>query len=93
MHTDDYLLLRKGFYSKREYEQALVRKGVELVVAPWVKSGFNIKKYWPIGSEIEEASKAQDEAVKTLNYLKANEGKFVYAKVNGVIVEVPINDN
>jgi len=86
-------LLRKGFWQKREWEQQVIRKAVELVVAPWVKMGFDIRRYWPLPVDKKLADGQVDEALKTLNYLKQNDGKFIYKKVNGVIIEVPINAN
>jgi len=86
MHTDDFLLLRKGFWKKREWEQQLIRRAVALIMSPWLSKPIRPEQIWPLSCDKNE----EDAAIKILNYLKNKSGQFEYRKINGVIVEVPI---
>lgn len=84
MLTDDYLLMHKGFINKRIYEQKVMRKMAEIIIAPWVKN-INILKIWPLPND-ETSKQISEKSMEILKRMREN--KITYVKVGGKIVEV-----
>lgn len=93
MDTDDYTLMRKGFYDNREYHEDVVRRQVQIQIAPWVKNLPAVESIWPLSGDKERMSEqkkiSEERMIAQLN--KHKKGGFEYRMKNGVIVETPLN--
>jgi hemoglobin-like flavoprotein len=47
MYFTDYLLLKKGFFNKRDYEQNMMRACLIRIVSPWIKNAPNPFQFFP----------------------------------------------
>ena len=53
MEHEDYFLKRKGFFSRRVYEQRVWRKAVAIQIAPWIKNPPDEFRLWPLDGDKE----------------------------------------
>lgn len=85
METEDYKLLKKGFFNKRVHDQQVLREAVLRIVAPWVKDVSRFK-LWPLHGdeklkkEMERSMRWQminSSSYKILQQMKKNPDKNI----------------
>jgi hypothetical protein len=85
MRTDDFNLLRRGFFNKREYDAEVIRKAVAIIITPWLKSPADPRRIWPLSVDRKYLEEERRKSQETL--AKMREG-IQYIKQGKVIVAV-----
>jgi len=95
MTRDDYNLMKIGYLRKLSNQERIVRRAACAIMQPWVKGNIKEFSLWWIYGDDEILRKHKEESdrevLKTLNRHK--KGGFVYQKIDGKIVPVPIQEN
>lgn len=95
MDTDDYTLMRKGFYDNREYFEGVVRRQVQIQIAPWIKNLPSVEDLWPLSGDKERMSEQQkangERQAAELSKHKKGGFEYRYDPERKVIVEYPLN--
>ena len=86
MRYTDYILMQRGFANKRIYDQAVLRKAVSIVIAPWLKNSVSASSFWPL--PFDDQAGAAQRALETLRRMKEKDGTVYYVLEGGKIIEV-----
>lgn len=85
MRVDDFNLMRKGFFKKREDEADIARTSVAMIISPWLKNYIDKRKLWPLSRDQEYFREQKERAQKIL---KMHREGVEYRKVGKIIVPV-----
>lgn len=77
MRYSDYLLLKRGFVDKRDWEQMVMGQHAMLVINPWMKHPITREQIWPTGKDKAKKSGQQisEESLAVLRRFKELEKK------------------
>jgi hypothetical protein len=85
MRVDDFNLMRRGYFKKREDQVDITRTAVAMIISPWLKTPIDKRKLWPLNKDSEYFKEQKERAQKVLKSLRSG---IEYRKVGKVIVPV-----
>lgn len=90
MRVDDFNLMRKGFFKKREDEADLARTSVAMIISPWLKNHIDKRKLWPLSRDMAYLAEQREKAQRVLKSIKSG---IEYRKVGKIVVPIKTNES